>query len=235
MSQRAYYPPPQSFAGYLATSKLIPVCTEIIADLDQGLSKLHLAGVGLLQRLRGRDDPGCLGLRLVGLLGSGRPAEGGEHHRGADAKHRKRFWNAVGSFGSYYPLPYDAILRENEDAFASRQCRPLAPTLAPGIYAHWFRSEGKEIYTVYNGTGHTFHGLALSVELPPDRQHLLILKFVEGLSNAEIGQIMGKTEGAVKSLYHRTLLTLRDELVGVQASSELFGERGALERWGELG
>ncbi len=48
--------------------------------------------------------------------------------------------------------------------------------------------------------------------LPPDRQNLLILKFVENLSNAEIGQIMGRSEGAVKSLYHRTLLSLRDEI-----------------------
>ena len=47
--------------------------------------------------------------------------------------------------------------------------------------------------------------------LPDERQQLLILKFVEHLSNAEIGQIMGRTEGAVKSLYHRTLLSLRDE------------------------
>lgn len=47
--------------------------------------------------------------------------------------------------------------------------------------------------------------------LPPDRQQLLLLKFVEHLSNAEIGQIMGRTEGAVKSLYHRTLLELRDK------------------------
>jgi RNA polymerase sigma-70 factor (ECF subfamily) len=47
--------------------------------------------------------------------------------------------------------------------------------------------------------------------LPEERQQLLILKFVEHLSNAEIGQIMGRTEGAVKSLYHRTLLSLRDE------------------------
>ena len=46
--------------------------------------------------------------------------------------------------------------------------------------------------------------------LPPDRQQLLILKFVENYSNAEIGQVMGRTEGAVKSLYHRTLLALRD-------------------------
>ena len=48
--------------------------------------------------------------------------------------------------------------------------------------------------------------------LPPERQNLLILKFVEDLSNAEIGLIMGRSEGAVKSLYHRTLLSLRDQL-----------------------
>ena len=49
-------------------------------------------------------------------------------------------------------------------------------------------------------------------KLPSERQQLLILKFVDHLSNAEIGQIMGRTEGAIKSLYHRTLLTLRDDL-----------------------
>lgn len=48
--------------------------------------------------------------------------------------------------------------------------------------------------------------------LPADRQQLLILKFVEHLSNSEIGEIMGRSEGAVKSLYHRTLLTLRDQV-----------------------
>ena len=48
-------------------------------------------------------------------------------------------------------------------------------------------------------------------QLPPERQQLLILKFVEHLPNSEIGQIMGRTEGAIKSLYHRTLLSLRDD------------------------
>ena len=47
--------------------------------------------------------------------------------------------------------------------------------------------------------------------LPPERQQLLILKFVDHLSNAQIGRIMGRTEGAIKSLYHRTLLVVRDE------------------------
>jgi RNA polymerase sigma-70 factor (ECF subfamily) len=56
--------------------------------------------------------------------------------------------------------------------------------------------------------------LRLIRRLPAERQHLLILKFVENLSNAEIGAIMGRSEGAVKSLYHRTLMALRDELGG---------------------
>jgi len=55
--------------------------------------------------------------------------------------------------------------------------------------------------------------------LPGERQELLILKFVERLSNAEIGAIMNRSEGAVKSLYHRTLLALRDEL----GRSEAYG------------
>jgi RNA polymerase sigma-70 factor (ECF subfamily) len=54
--------------------------------------------------------------------------------------------------------------------------------------------------------------LRIIQDLPPERQQLIILKFVEHLSNAEIGQIMGRTEGAVKSLYHRTLLSLRVEM-----------------------
>jgi RNA polymerase primary sigma factor len=30
----------------------------------------------------------------------------------------------------------------------------------------------------------------------------------------EIGQMMGRTEGAIKSLYHRTLIALREDLAG---------------------
>jgi RNA polymerase sigma-70 factor (ECF subfamily) len=54
--------------------------------------------------------------------------------------------------------------------------------------------------------------LAAIRTLPAERQQLVILKFVERLSNAEIGQIIGRSESAVKSLFHRTLLALRAEL-----------------------
>jgi len=52
--------------------------------------------------------------------------------------------------------------------------------------------------------------LARIRDLAPNRQELLILKFVDQLPNAEIGLIMRKSEGAIKSLYHRTLLELRE-------------------------
>jgi RNA polymerase sigma-70 factor (ECF subfamily) len=48
--------------------------------------------------------------------------------------------------------------------------------------------------------------------LSGDRQQLLILKFAEGMSNAGVGKVMGRSEGAIKSLYHRTLVALRKDL-----------------------
>ena len=57
--------------------------------------------------------------------------------------------------------------------------------------------------------------------LSPERQQLLILKFVEDYSNAEIGEIMGKSEGAIKSLYHRALIALREEMTKIGYQSEL--------------
>ncbi len=54
--------------------------------------------------------------------------------------------------------------------------------------------------------------LAAIQKLPAERQELLMLKFVERLSNAEIGQLMGRSEGAIKALYHRTLVSLKELL-----------------------
>lgn len=48
--------------------------------------------------------------------------------------------------------------------------------------------------------------------LPADRRDLLIHKFSSRLSNVEIGEIMDKSESAIKSLYFRTLAALRSDL-----------------------
>ena len=52
--------------------------------------------------------------------------------------------------------------------------------------------------------------LSLIEQLPEDRKTLIILKFVAEMTNAEIGDVLGRTEGAIKSLYYRTLASLRD-------------------------
>lgn len=120
--------------------------------------------------------------------------------------------------------------------------------IAHNLVANWHRdnSRRKEV-PLEEGmhgrftSGHPEHDLLQLEEqerlmrvihrLTPERQQLLILKFVEHMSNADIGQIMGRSEGAVKSLYHRTLLALRDEyehlaLEGLSESLEALDELG---------
>jgi RNA polymerase sigma-70 factor (ECF subfamily) len=69
--------------------------------------------------------------------------------------------------------------------------------------------------------------------LPADRQELLSLKFVEHLSNAEIGAVMGRSEGAIKSLYHRTLMSLREELEPEPEAPRASPFKRLLGRFGE--
>lgn len=72
--------------------------------------------------------------------------------------------------------------------------------------------------------------LAAIRRLPADRQELLILKFVERLSNAEIGEIMGRSEGAIKSLYHRTLLSLKEDFQSRDGEEPQEKKRGFWKR-----
>jgi RNA polymerase sigma-70 factor (ECF subfamily) len=42
-------------------------------------------------------------------------------------------------------------------------------------------------------------------QLNTDQQTVILLRFVEGLSHAEVGKIVGKSEGAVRVIQHRAL------------------------------
>jgi RNA polymerase sigma-70 factor (ECF subfamily) len=102
--------------------------------------------------------------------------------------------------------------------------------IAHNLMANWYRdhsrrqvisldrleqvSRPRDEGPLYQVTWHEQRDALLSAirGLPTERQELLILKFVNHLPNAEIGQIMGRSEGAIKSLYHRTLTTLRERI-----------------------
>jgi RNA polymerase sigma-70 factor (ECF subfamily) len=108
--------------------------------------------------------------------------------------------------------------------------------IAHNIVANWHRDEGRRRALPLNGAVITDLQaeapeetveerrerellLAAIHNLPNERQQLIILKFVEQMSNAEIGLVMNRSEGAIKSLYHRTLLALRDELNRLESAS----------------
>lgn len=48
--------------------------------------------------------------------------------------------------------------------------------------------------------------------LPEDQQRALIMKFARGMKNREIGDELGRSEGAVKQLIHRAVVNLRATL-----------------------
>ena len=50
------------------------------------------------------------------------------------------------------------------------------------------------------------------LRLTAEQQQVIVLKFLEGLSNEEIARVVGKPVGAVKALQHRGLGTLRNLL-----------------------
>lgn len=51
-------------------------------------------------------------------------------------------------------------------------------------------------------------------QLTQDQQDVVVLRFFDELSNAEVAQIMGRTEGAIKALQHRALAALSRVLLG---------------------
>lgn len=121
--------------------------------------------------------------------------------------------------------------------------------IARNLLANWYRDQSKRQMTSLESIAqlHVVESPELATQLgedrqalleavrrlPPDRQELLILKYVEHLSNAEIGQILGRSEGAVKSLYHRTLISLRDDLVPEPSAERV--DRHKKSRWRFLG
>lgn len=98
-------------------------------------------------------------------------------------------------------------------------------TIAHNLLVNWYRDrerQGAPLLREVSGSEDVAAALATAEEvalmqravagLPEERQQLIFLKYVDGLSNAEIGRVMGRSEGAIKSLLHRTLRALRKEI-----------------------
>jgi RNA polymerase sigma-70 factor, ECF subfamily len=62
--------------------------------------------------------------------------------------------------------------------------------------------------------------LGLIESLSQEQQQVLTLKFVFNFSNSEAATILDKTEGAVKSLQHRALVSLQKQIAGAATDEE---------------
>jgi len=101
--------------------------------------------------------------------------------------------------------------------------------IAHNLVANWYRDRQRRRFLSldrlwgHSHDGDTPEGLverearqaalwAAIDRLPEERRNLLLLKFGGQLTNVEIGKFLDKSESAVKSLYFRTLASLRDDL-----------------------
>jgi RNA polymerase sigma-70 factor, ECF subfamily len=76
-------------------------------------------------------------------------------------------------------------------------------------------SEPSAEFTAFHSIGRQSM-LELIEELSQEQQQVLTLKFVFNLPNGEVATILGKTEGAIKSLQHRALVSLQKQLANTE-------------------
>jgi RNA polymerase sigma-70 factor (ECF subfamily) len=171
---------------------------------------------------RAKADPeafGALYERYVGKIYSYLYYRTGNAHDAEDLTARV-FQRAIAGLDRYtsrglpfsawlYRIAHNLVANWHRDQ-SRRQHLPLSDMEAHGLVD--LREDAPEV--VAESREEQARLLAAIRRLPADRQQLVILKFVEHLSNAEIGAVLNRSEGAVKSLYHRTLLALREELAG---------------------
>jgi RNA polymerase sigma-70 factor (ECF subfamily) len=166
---------------------------------------------------RAKEDPEAFGIlyqRYVSQIYRYLYYRTGNHEDAEDLTART-FYRALRRFPHYvdrgapftawlYRIAHNVVVNWMRD----RQRRPTVPLESVTVSSE----EERDPHAVAEAREETEKLLRAVRRLAPDRQQLLILKFVEGMSNAEIAEVMGRTEGAIKALYHRTLVSLREEL-----------------------
>ncbi len=61
--------------------------------------------------------------------------------------------------------------------------------------------------------------LAALARLKPEHRDVIVMRFIEGYAALEVAQLLGKTEGAIRTLQHRALERLRREFDVAQAAA----------------
>ena len=134
----------------------------------------------------------------------------GDHHDAEDVTERT-FLAALKALGSFregsgtfrawlFRIAHNTIANAHRSR-ARRRTEPLPPAFdppAPNADPAGVVTRAEELRRVLNAVA----------ELPDDRRQVVLLRFVDGLSSREIGQVMDRSEGAARVLLHRALRDL---------------------------
>jgi len=174
---------------------------------------------------RAKEDPEAFGLlyeRYVGSIYNYIYYRTGNHHDAEDLtartfyralKHISRYVDRGAPFSAWlYRIAHNVVANWHRDT-KRRQIISLDELVMGALK----REDPATLTEEYEEQDMLLQAVR---RLPPERQQLLILKFVEQMSNAEIARVMGRTEGAIKSLYHRTLVALREDLISQENRRE---------------
>ena len=61
--------------------------------------------------------------------------------------------------------------------------------------------------------------MAALTKLKSEHRDVVVMRFIEGYSALEVAQLLGKTEGAIRTLQHRALERLRKEFDSSQRAA----------------
>jgi RNA polymerase sigma-70 factor, ECF subfamily len=138
----------------------------------------------------------------------------GDHHEAEDATERTflaalrslpRYEDRGATFRSWlFRIAHNTIANARRSRYRQRT-EPLPETLehaAPDADPAGLVSRADELRAVLRALDH----------LPLERRQVVLLRFVDGLSSREIGQVLGRSAGAVRVLLHRALREMESEL-----------------------
>jgi len=119
-------------------------------------------------------------------------------------------WNAIKSckgkgqtFSAWiYRIAHNHIINtlRNTQKFASIDMENIAEISSPKLEVE-MKLEQQEL-------------TEMIADLPQNQRQVVVLKFIDGLDNREIGKIMRKSEGAVRIMQMRALTALRQKIGG---------------------
>jgi RNA polymerase sigma-70 factor, ECF subfamily len=139
------------------------------------------------------------------------------NHADAEDVTSQTFQQALAALPSYEwrGLPFGAWLYRIASNIIYRRGRTRSrevPVEDVSVFVRGDESEGDDPADMISAQGEADELLAAIRLLPEDQQRALVLKFARGLRNREIGEMLGRSEGAIKQLVHRAMINLRATL-----------------------